>query len=114
MFDATLLLEIYFFAIICDFALGVLGYAKENRLKSRACANGLYISCGEFIMLLMFVILSTLAPELNNYITTFVGLFVFKECLSIIENARRLGLWIPESLSKLFEEEINKKEKGDK
>ena len=97
------LFKIFFIAIVIDFITGVLVAAKNGKLKSRTCSNGMFRSIGEFIVLLIFIFSDRLIPQLNPYLSTFVIGFIFKEGLSIIENLIALDVWVPGSIKKTLE-----------
>ena len=60
------LFKVFFIAIVTDFVTGVLVAAKNGKLKSRTCSNGMFRSIGEFIVLLMFIFTNKLIPQLNH------------------------------------------------
>ncbi|HSQ88695.1 phage holin family protein [Romboutsia sp.] len=101
---------VFFGAITIDFITGVLVSAKNGRLKSRTCSNGMFRSIGECIVLGIFIGISTIMPNFNMIFSTFICGFIFKEGLSIIENLIGLDVWIPDSLKKMLEVGINKLE----
>lgn len=97
-------LFIIFFGAICvDFVTGILVAAKNGKLKSRTCSNGMFRSIGECIVLFIFMGVSTLIPNLELVFSTFVIGFIFKEALSIIENLIKLDVWIPDGIKKMLE-----------
>ena len=97
-------LFLIFFAAICvDFISGILVAAKNGKLKSRSCSNGMFRSIGECIVLFIFIFVSKLIPDLELIFSTFVVGFIFKEGLSIAENLTLLGVWIPNSVKKTLE-----------
>ena len=49
------LLKLFFIAIVVDFVTGILASAKEGRLKSRTCSNGMFRSMGEGITLILLM-----------------------------------------------------------
>ena len=102
------LLKLFFIAIIIDFVTGILASAKEGRLKSRTCSNGMFRSLGECIVLLTLMTISYYVPDIEFICKTFTLGFVFKEALSILENLTRLGVWIPSSLKSTLEDGVNK------
>ena len=107
------LFMIFFGAIVIDFITGVLVAAKQGKLKSRTCSNGMFRSIGECVVLEIFMLIDRLIPGLNLILSTFVVGFVFKEGLSIVENLVELGVWVPESIKKTLEvgvNEVNSKE----
>ena len=107
------LFMIFFGAIVIDFITGVLVAAKQGKLKSRTCSNGMFRSIGECVVLVIFMLIDHLIPGLNLILSTFVVGFVFKEGLSIVENLVELDVWVPESIKKTLEvgvNEVNSKE----
>lgn len=105
------LFKIFFIAIVIDFVTGVLVAAKNGKLKSRTCSNGMFRSIGEFIVLLMFIFTNKLIPSLNPYLSTFIIGFIFKEGLSIVENLVSLDVWVPGSIKKTLEVGADKVDK---
>ena len=102
------ILFLIFFAAICvDFISGILVAAKNGKLKSRSCSNGMFRSIGECIVLFIFIFVSKLIPDLELIFSTFVVGFIFKEGLSIIENLTLLDVWIPNSIKKTLEVGVN-------
>lgn len=116
---------IFFVAIIVDFVTGVIAAAREGRLKSRTCSDGMFRSIGECIVLICAMFLAYIIPndvsvEFLGVTITFVMLvgvfmigFIFKEGLSICENLKRMGVWIPNSIKNSLEAGINKIDKGE-
>ena len=107
------LFMIFFIAIIIDFLSGVLVAAKQGKLKSRTCSNGLFRSVGECLVLAMFLCIDYFIPNISLILSTFVVGFIFKEGLSIAENLVQLDVWIPDSIKKMLEvgvEKVNSKE----
>ena len=102
------LLKLFFIAIIIDFVTGILASAKEGRLKSRICSNGIFRSLGECIILITLMAISYYIPDVEFICKTFTLGFVFKEALSILENLSRLDVWIPESLKSTLEDGVTK------
>ena len=105
------LFKVFFIAIVTDFITGVLVAAKNGKLKSRTCSNGMFRSIGEFIVLLIFIFSDKLIPSLNPYLSTFIIGFIFKEGLSIIENLIGLDVWVPGSIKKALEVGTDKVDK---
>ena len=89
------LFTIFFIAIVIDFLTGVLVGAKQGKLKSRTCSNGIFRTMGEFIILTIFLCIDYLIPGISGMLSTFVIAFIFKEGLSIIENLIKLDVYIP-------------------
>ena len=106
------ILFILFFAeIVIDFCLGIVVAAKEKRLKSSRCRDGLFKSLGEVTVLIMFMLVSNFVPSVNTLLYFFIPSFIFKELLSVLANLNVLGVYIPITLTNALEEEINKKRK---
>ena len=104
----AVLFMIFFGAIVTDFITGVLVAAKQGKLKSRTCSNGMFRSIGECIVLVIFILMDRLVPELSLILSTFILGFVFKEGLSIVENLVQLDVWIPDSIKQTLEVGVNK------
>ena len=99
---------IFFGAIVTDFITGVLVAAKQGKLKSRTCSNGMFRSIGECIVLVIFILMDRLVPGLSLILSTFILGFVFKEGLSVVENLVQLDVWIPDSIKQTLEVGVNK------
>lgn len=105
------ILFILFFAeIVIDFILGIVVAAKERRLKSSRCRDGLFKSLGEITVLIMFMFVSKFVPGVDALLYFFIPSFIFKELLSVLANLNVLGVYVPIRLVNVLEEEINKKE----
>lgn len=102
------LFMIFFGAIVTDFITGVLVAAKQGKLKSRTCSNGMFRSIGECIVLVIFMLMDRLVPGLSLILSTFILGFVFKEGLSVVENLVQLDVWIPDSIKQTLEVGVNK------
>ena len=102
------LFAIFFGAICLDFITGILVAAKNGKLKSRTCSNGMFRSIGECIVLFIFMGVSMLIPGLKLVFSTFVVGFIFKESLSIVENLVNLDVWVPDSIKKMLEVGVEK------
>lgn len=103
-----ILFRIFFGAIVIDFITGILVAAKQGKLKSRTCSNGMFRSIGESIVLSIFLAINNLIPDLSVILSTFVIGFIFKEGLSIVENLIQLDVWIPDSIKKMLEVGVDK------
>ena len=104
---------LFFIAIVIDFITGVLVGAKQGKLKSRTCSNGIFRTMGEFVILTIFLCIDYIIPNISGILSTFIIAFIFKEGLSIIENLIKLDVWIPDSIKKMLEvgvKEVNSKE----
>ena len=102
------LFMLFFGAIIIDFVTGVLVGAKEGKLKSRTCSNGIFRTMGEFILLTIFLCIDYIVPNISAMLSTFVLAFVFKGGLSIIENLIKLDVYIPASIKRTLEVGVDK------
>ena len=102
------LFMIFFGAIVTDFITGVLVAAKQGKLKSRTCSNGMFRSIGECIVLVIFMFINRMVPRLNLILSTFILGFIFKEGLSVVENLVQLDVWVPESIKQMLEVGVNK------
>lgn len=105
-----ILFILFFVEIIIDFILGIIVAAKERRLKSSRCRDGLFKSLGEVTVLIMFMLVSNFVPGVDALLYFFIPSFIFKELLSILANLSLLDVYIPLKLINALEEEINKKE----
>lgn len=104
---------IFFVGIIVDFMTGILVAAKQGKLKSRTCSNGMFRSIGECIVLSMFIFIATYIPGFELLFSTFVLGFIFKEGLSIVENLVNLDVWIPESIKRMLSTYVDKVDNYD-
>ena len=104
---------IFFAAIIVDFLTGVLVAAKQGKLKSRTCSNGMFRSLGECIVLAIFVFIAHYIPGFELLFSTFVIGFIFKEGLSIVENLVGLDVWIPKSIKRMLSVYVDQVENYD-
>ena len=105
---------IFFVGIVVDFITGILVAAKQGKLKSRTCSNGMFRSIGECIVLVMFIFIATYVPGLELLFSTFVVGFIFKEGLSIIENLASLDVWIPDSIKRMLSIYVDNVDNYDK
>ena len=104
---------VFFVGIIVDFITGILVAAKQGKLKSRTCSNGMFRSIGECILLATFIFIATYVPGFELLFSTFVVGFIFKEGLSIAENLVGLDVWIPESIKRMLSIYVDKVENYD-
>ena len=105
---------IFFVSIIVDFLTGVLVAAKQGKLRSRTCSNGIFRSIGECILLILLIFIANYIPGCELLFSTFVVGFIFKEGLSIVENLVGLDVWIPESIKRMLSVYIDSVENYDK
>ena len=99
---------LFFGSIIIDFITGVIVGAKEGKLKSRTCSNGIFRTMGEFIILTIFLCIDCIIPGISAMLSTFIIGFIFKEGLSIIENLIKLDVYIPNSIKRMLEVGVDK------
>ena len=104
---------IFFVGIVVDFITGILVAAKQGKLKSRTCSNGMFRSIGECIVLAIFIFVATYVPGFELLFSTFVVGFIFKEGLSIVENLIGLDVWIPDSIKRMLSIYVDKVENYD-
>ena len=104
---------IFFVGIVVDFITGSLVAAKQGKLKSRTCSNGMFRSIGECIVLAIFVFVATYVPGFELLFSTFVVGFIFKEGLSIVENLVGLDVWVPDSIKRMLSIYVDKVENYD-
>lgn len=104
---------IFFVGIVVDFITGILVAAKQGKLKSRTCSNGMFRSIGECIVLAIFVFVATYVPGFELLFSTFVVGFIFKEGLSIVENLVGLDVWVPDSIKRMLSIYVDKVENYD-
>ncbi len=108
MVTIEVLFLVFFVAIVLDFLTGILVAARNGRLKSRTCSNGMFRSIGECIVLLVFIFISMYIPSMNLLFSTFMVGFIFKEALSIAENLVGLDVWIPDSIKRMLQVGVDK------
>mgnify|MGYP004566197223 FL=1 len=104
---------IFFVGIVVDFITGILVAAKQGKLKSRTCSNGMFRSIGECIVLAIFIFVATYVPGFELLFSTFVVGFIFKEGLSIVENLVGLDVWVPDSIKRMLSIYVDKVENYD-
>ncbi|MGL4253161.1 MAG: phage holin family protein [Fusobacteriaceae bacterium] len=107
-----ILFVLFFVAICFDFVSGLLAAAKEGKLKSRSCSSGIYRTMGECLVLLMFITIYKLVPQIGVILSTFTLWFILKEGISIIENLIRLEVNIHPGIVKMFEVGVEKTEQS--
>lgn len=96
-------------ALICiDFATGVAHAVAERKLSSRTCSKGII----KKVYILALVAVGHLVDEVTGAgvcmsVVTFF--YIANESLSIIENAGKIGLPVPEKLITILEQ-LNGKE----
>lgn len=111
--DLVALLRLFATLIAIDFVTGIVAAARQGRLKSRTCSNGLFRSIGEVLVLGTFVIVNHFIPNVHDYLVMFLWGFVAKELLSICENLVKLDVWLPQPLVKFLNLKIENIDNGE-
>ena len=111
--DLVLLMRLFGFLIAMDFITGVIANAKLGKLKSRTCADGLFRSMGEVVVLGIFMLFSNAIPHIHDYLEMFMIGFILKELMSICENLYKLDVWLPQSLTKFLSIGVDKVDNGE-
>ena len=99
----NMLFTAFFFAIGFDFITGVFVAWRNGKVKSKVCANGLFQTMGECILLLILSLINSIFPNTSIVLIFLLFAFLFKESISIIENLHQLGVWIPKCIKKGLE-----------
>lgn len=110
--DLSLLMRLFGFLIALDFLTGILAAARDGRLRSRTCSNGLFRSMGEIVVLGVFVLLNEMIPNVHDYLEMFMLGFILKELLSVCENLIKLDVWLPQPIIKLLSVGVDKIDSG--
>lgn len=113
MIGLYVLFRLYFLAVCFDFVSGVVASAKEGKLKSRTCSNGIFRTIGELILLMLLVSIALVIEELHGVMGTLMLAVLIKEGISIIENLSRLDVWLPDWIKKTLAVNLEKYNKGD-
>lgn len=111
--DLSLLMRLFGFLIALDFLTGILAAARDGRLRSRTCSNGLFRSMGEIVVLGVFVLLNEMIPNVHDYLEMFMLGFILKELLSVCENLIKLDVWLPQPIIKLLSVGVDKIGSGE-
>ena len=108
---STLLLA-YLGVKIIDMILGLLKAWKNHNYRSSKMREGLVAWVAEMVAII-FVIGIDCILGLNFMLCGFtVGLFIYKECGSVLENLAECGVELPEIVAEKLEV-FNSKSKGD-
>ena len=91
-------LQVLFTCMILDYTMGLLCGKKENNLSSSIGYKGLKKKFTIIIILILAVLLDRLLGQGWVFRTLVVYFYVAMEGISILENAARLGVPIPQSL----------------
>lgn len=81
--------------IAIDFVSGTFRGWRKGKVQSRVCGDGLFRTMGECILLLILILFNRSFPQTDILLGFLLLAFIFKECISIIENLYQLGVWIP-------------------
>lgn len=111
--DLSLLMRLFGFLIALDFLTGILAAARDGRLKSRTCSNGLFRSMGEIVVLGVFVLLNEMTPNIHDYLEMFMVGFILKELMSVCENLIKLDVWLPQPIVKFLSVGVDKIGSGE-
>jgi toxin secretion/phage lysis holin len=99
--------------VVIDYLTGVMLAILEKRLSSEVGARGIFKKVLIFALVAVGHIIDTQVIANGSAVRTAVIFFYLSnEGISIIENAAKIGLPIPEKL-KLVLEQLNKEEKSD-
>ena len=93
-------LEILVTCMVLDYILGIMTGYKNNELDSRKGFNGLKKKFTVLIILILAVLLDRLTSQEWFFRTAVIYFYVAMEGLSILENAAKLGVPIPDKLKK--------------
>lgn len=107
------LFRLYFLAVCFDFVTGVVASAKEGKLKSRTCSNGIFRTIGELMLLMLMVSVALMIEALHGIMGTLMLAVLVKEGISIVENLSRLDVWLPDWLKKTLAVNLEKYNEGD-
>lgn len=111
--DLSLLMKLFAALIALDFLTGVLAAARNGRLRSRTCSNGLFRSMGEVVVLGVFILLSNFMANVHDYLEMFMIGFILKELLSVCENLVKLDVWLPKPVVKFLSVSLEKIDSGE-
>ena len=113
MIGLYVLFRLYFLAVCFDFVTGVVASAKEGKLRSRTCSNGIFRTIGELMLLLFLVSVAFMIEALHGIMSTMMLAVLIKEGISIVENLNRLDVWLPDWFKKMLAINLEKYNKGD-
>jgi toxin secretion/phage lysis holin len=96
-------LKVLVFVVITDFMTGVLAGAYEGKLSSSIGHRGIIKKVTIFIIVALAYQLDC-ALGMAYIRTTVIYFYIVMEAISILENAERTGITIPDFLRKLLEQ----------
>lgn len=79
------LFRLYFLAVCFDFITGVVASAKEGKLKSRTCSNGIFRTIGELMLLMLMVSVTLMIEALRGIMGTLMLAVLVKEGLALLK-----------------------------
>ena len=101
--DVTVIMKILLCMIVIDFVSGVMKAIVEKKLNSEVCSKGIVKKI--FILLLVAVgHMVDLAVNSNIVMTAVCFFYIANEGMSIVENAGRMGLPVPEKIKEVLEQ----------
>ena len=110
--DTCLIVLVAFIAI--DYITGIIAATVNKKLNSHIGFNGILRKSTIFLVLIVAVLLDRLLNEGTWVFRTLVCYFyIANEGLSILENAGKCGVPLPDKLIKTLEQLKNKGEKGE-
>jgi toxin secretion/phage lysis holin len=110
--DTCLIVLVAFIAI--DYITGIIAATVNKKLNSHIGFNGILRKSTIFLVLIVAVLLDRLLNEGAWVFRTLVCYFyIANEGLSILENAGKCGVPLPDKLIKTLEQLKNKGEKGE-
>lgn len=108
-------LQILITCMTLDYILGIVTGYKNDELDSRKGFNGLKKKFTVLIVLILAVLLDRLTSQEWVFRTAVIYFYIAMEGLSILENAAKLGVPIPDKLKKaliqLQDEDTEEEEK---
>lgn len=91
-------LQVLFFCMILDYITGLMCGSKDNALSSSRGFQGLKKKFTVIIILILAVLLDRLLGQGWIFRTLVIYFYIAMEGISIIENAIKLGVPVPEQL----------------
>jgi len=106
-------LKVLVFVVITDFITGILAGAYEGKLSSSIGHRGIIKKVTIFIIVALAYQLDC-ALGMAYIRTTVIYFYIVMEAISILENAERTGLTVPEFLRKLLKQVRDTTNQGEK
>ncbi|MCD7730452.1 MAG: phage holin family protein [Oscillospiraceae bacterium] len=100
--------------IVLDYISGVIAAAAEKKLSSEVGAKGI----AKKVIMLLIVVVGNIVDvnvigEGHMLKTVVVAFYIANECISLVENAGRLGVPVPKKLLDVLEQLRDKNNSGD-